>query len=374
MVIAVNTRFLLKNNLEGCGYFIQEVFRILATQHPEHQFFFLFDRPFDDEFVFSKNVHPIVVNPPARHPVLWKYWYDVKIPAVLRKIKADVFVSPDGYCSLATKVPQCLVVHDLGFLHHPEAYKKSHTFFLKRYVPLYLKKARTVATVSEFSKTDILANYAVDPKKITVVYSAAREIFHPVEIDQQQLIKEKFTGGQEYFIYVGALQPRKNLINLLKAFSIFKKRQKSAMKLVLAGRMAWKNDELVELLKTYKYRNDVVLTGYVEENELVTLIASAYALVYPSVFEGFGVPVLEAMRCNVPALTSKNTSMQEIAGEAGLFFDPKDHHDIAEKLMLIYKDEGLRKNMIENGKKVSRNFVWEKTAGLLWECILATAK
>src|SRR4051812_46293582 len=126
MVIAVNTRFLLKDELEGCGYFIRQMFEILVKKYPEHQFYFLFDRPFSEEFVFSSNVIPLVVPPAARHPVLWKYWYDIKVPAVLRKIRADVFVSMDGYCSLTTRRPQCLVVHDLGFLHFPEAYQKSH--------------------------------------------------------------------------------------------------------------------------------------------------------------------------------------------------------------------------------------------------------
>src|SRR5688500_2561709 len=105
MVIAVNTRFLIKNQLEGCGYFIQETFSILSRQYPQHQFYFLFDRPYNPRFIFSDNVHPLVVPPPARVPLLWKLWYDLKIPVVLKRIKADVFVSPDGFCSLNTKVP-----------------------------------------------------------------------------------------------------------------------------------------------------------------------------------------------------------------------------------------------------------------------------
>ena len=161
-MIAVNTRFLLKDKLEGYGYFVKEVFRLMAAAHPEHRFYFLFDRPFDQKYIFSSNVHPIVVSPPARHPVLWKYWYDVKIPLALKKIKADVFVSPDGYCSLTTKLPQCLVVHDLGFLHHPEAYKKTHVSFLKRNTPKFLKKAKHIVTVSKFSKEDILKHYKIE--------------------------------------------------------------------------------------------------------------------------------------------------------------------------------------------------------------------
>lgn len=374
MVIAVNTRFLLADHLEGCGYFVQEVFRRLVLKYPQHQFYFLFDRPFDPSFIFAPNAQGIVIGPPARHPLLWKYWYDVRVPAVLRRIRADVFVSPDGYCSLTTSVPQCLVVHDLGFLHHPEAYKRSHVPFLKFFVPRFLKKAKTVATVSQFSKNDILKHYATDPQKISIVYSAPKPVFRPLDRAIVQSVRDKYAGGAAYFVYVGALQPRKNLVNLLKAFSQFKKRQQTSMKLVLAGRMAWKNDAFSELLRTYKYREDVVLTGYIGEKELVELVGGAYALVYPSLFEGFGVPVLEAMQAGVPALTSRSTSMEEIGGSAALYFDPKDPADIAAALMRIYKDDRLKQQMIEDGFAVAANFTWERTAGLLWDCILRAAQ
>jgi glycosyltransferase involved in cell wall biosynthesis len=373
MVIAVNTRFLV-NELEGCGYYIHGLFKTLVKKHPEHQFYFLFDRPFNEEFIFSSNVHPIVVSPPARLPVLWKYWYDVKVPAALKKINAEVFVSPDGYCSLTTKLPQCMVIHDLGFLHHPEAYKKSHVRFLKRKTPKFLKKAKSIVTVSQFSKDDIVKQYKTDPGKIAVVYNGIKDIFQPLSFNEKETVKGKYTDGKEYFIYVGAIQPRKNLINLLKAFSIFKKRLQSNMKLVISGRLAWKNEEFLQLINNYKHKSDVVLTGYLPEQELTMLLGSAYALIYPSLFEGFGVPVAEAMKCEVPVLTSEKTSMQEVGDDAALYFNPKDHADIADKIMLIYKDEGLRKRLIEKGKLNVKKYSWEKSAELFWQSILQVVR
>jgi len=372
MVIAVNTRFLLKDGLEGYGYFTQEIFRILTRRYPQHQFYLLFDRPFDSGFVFYNNIYPIVIGPPARHPLLWKYWFDVKVPQVLKKIKADVFVSPDGFCSLRTKIPQCLVVHDLGFLHFPKGYKKSHLFFYKKYTHRFLKKAASIVTVSQTSKNDIASSYKMMDDKISVVANAVKEIFKPLDWKEKNIVKEKYSGGKEYFICVGAIHPRKNLINLLKGFSLFKKRQQSEMKLILCGRMAWKNNEFIQLLNTYKYRNDVLLTGYAAEDELRKLVASAYAMVYPSFFEGFGVPVLEAMNCDIPVLTSKGTSMEEVAGGAGLYFDPHNSIDIADKMMMIYKDELLRNALIEKGKEVRKNYSWERSADLFWKNILKT--
>ena len=189
MIIAVNTRFLLKDRLEGYGYFAKEILQRVVRSHPEHQFYFLFDRPFEREFVFSSNVYPLVVSPEARLPLLWKYWYDIKVPLVLKRIKADVFVSTDGYCSLTAKIPQCLVIHDLGFLHYPETYKKSHVSFLKTNTSKFLKKAKRVVTVSEFSKNDIIKNYKTPSEKIDVVYNGVKEKFQP--LDFSKYLKKK---------------------------------------------------------------------------------------------------------------------------------------------------------------------------------------
>jgi len=370
MKVAVNARFLLTDYLEGYGYFIYETFKHIIKNHPEHEFIFIFDRPFDKRFLLSSNVKAIIAGPPARHPLLWKLWYDIKVPAVLRKFKADVFISCDGFCSLTTKVPQCLVVHDLAFLHYPSFTKKSHLFFYKKYTAKFLNKAKSVATVSEFSKRDIISQYKIPADKIDIVYNAAKEIFHPLSYEEKKITKEKYTEGKEYFAYAGAIHPRKNLINLLKAFSGFKKRQQTNMKLVVAGRLAWKYESFIKSLKTYKYRNDVVMTGYLNEEELVKIIGAAYAVVYPSFFEGFGVPVLEAMNCNTPVITSTGSSMQEIAKDAVLYADANNHNDIADKMMRVYKDENLRNELIQKGKHIVQLYSWDKTAELLWQTVL----
>lgn len=370
MKIAVNTRYLLPAYLEGCGNFIFEVFSRLARRFPQHEFVYIFDRPFDQRFITSSNIKAVVVGPPARHPLLWKLWYDIKIPVVLRKQKADVFVSADGFCSLTTHVPQCLVVHDLAFLHHPSYINRTQLFYYKRYTPYFLKKAASIATVSSFSKRDIVTSYGIDPERIDVVYNGVRDGFKPLDELRRQEIRDRYTEGKNFFLCSGAIQPRKNLINLLKAFSVFKKRQKSDWKLVLAGRLAWKHDQFTASLKKYKYRADVVLTGYIPDSELETLTASAYALVYPSLWEGFGVPVLEAMRCRIPVLTSVDSSMAEIAGDAALYASPGDYQDIAEKMMRLYKDEALCSRMKEKGAAIAASYSWDRTADLVWDAIL----
>jgi glycosyltransferase involved in cell wall biosynthesis len=369
MRIAVNTRFLLSDYLEGYGNYLYETFSRITQQHPEHEFIFIFDRPFDNRFVFGDNVKPVVTGPPARHPLLWKLWYDVKVPAVLKKYEADLFVSTDGCCSLTTRVPQCLVIHDLAFIHYPSGIKKSHLLFYKKYTPRFLDKAAQIVTVSSFSKKDIVNHYNIPASKIDVVYNGVKNSFHRLKDDEKRAVKKKYTDGREYFLYTGAIHPRKNLVNLLKAFSVFKKRQQTGMKLVLAGRLAWKYESFIDNLKTYKYRDDVVVAGYLQEEELVNVTGAAYGMVYPSLFEGFGLPVLEAMRCDVPVITSANSAMQEIAKDAALYADPGNHQDIAAKMMLLYKDENLGKQLVEKGKERVKEYNWDKTADLLWKSI-----
>lgn len=370
MTIAVNTRFLVSDQLEGYGYFLFETLKRITTAHPEHNFVFIFDRPYDQRFIFSPNITPVVKGPAARHPLLWKWWFDLSVPRILKKYKADVFVSTDGFCSLRTHVPQCLVIHDLAFLHYPAFNKRSHSWFYKKYTPRFLARAGSIATVSDYTKQDILKNYPVNAAGIDIVYNGVREIFKPLSTGSKEEVKKKYTEGREYFVYTGAIHPRKNLVNLLKAFSVFKKRQQSNMQLVLAGRLAWKYGSFLEKLKSYKYRDDVVMTGYLDEEELAKLTAAAYAMVYSSLFEGFGLPVVEAMRSGVAVITSAGTAMEEIAAGAALLADPTDHLAIAEQMMRIYKDENLRNELIQKGKQVATRYNWDKTAEMLWQTII----
>jgi glycosyltransferase involved in cell wall biosynthesis len=371
MIIAVNTRFLLADYLEGYGYFIHECFKRITKEHPEHRFIFIFDRPYDQRFIYSDNIIPVVAGPPARHPLLWKWWYDVRVPRILKKYKADVFVSLDGHCSLNTNTPQCLVIHDLAFLHYPLFIKRSHLLYYKRNTPRFIKKAKIIATVSQFSKSDIHKRYGIE-KEIAVLLNAAKPVFKPIDEEKKTVIKETFTGGKEFFLYSGSIHPRKNLFNLLKGFSLFKRRLKSNFKLVIAGRLAWKYESFVKDLESYKYRQDVILTGYLPESELAALTGAAYAMVYPSFFEGFGVPVLEALQSGVPVITSAHSAMQEVAGDAALYADATLPDEIGDKMMLLYKDEKLREQLIIKGLQKSQEYSWQKTSTLLWQSICNT--
>ena len=374
MIIAVNTR-LLKNNCQGgYGYFLYGILNRITKMNPEHKFIFIFDRPYDTSLLFEKNVIPVITSPRPGHPLFWKIWYDIKIPVLLKKYKADVFVSCDGLCSLTTKLPQCLLVHDLSFLHSPSLIKKTHLFFLKRQAKKYFRKAGSIATISAFSKKNILSHYPCDEERIDVIHCAVNEIFSPLSENEKEERKNRFTEGRNYFIYADSIHLLRNLTILLKAFSIFKKRQKSDWKLVLAGNLLHKNNSFIESLKSYKYRTDVILIDCTREEELAGLIGAAYAMVYPTYPEDTGIPVLRAMNSQIPVITSPGSAMGEIAGDAALYADPSNHKEIAEKMMLLYKNEALRNDSIEKGKIIAAQYKLDKAADLFWQSILKAIK
>jgi len=370
MRIAVNTRLLLKGKLEGIGWFSRETLSRIVKNHPEHEFIFFFDRPFDKEFIFGPNVTPVVVSPQARHPFLYYIWTEWRIPRLLKKYKADIYFSPEGLGCLRTKVPTCITIHDLAFLHYPQFISRLDRWHYLKYTPLFAAKARQIVAVSAFTKKDIVERYGTNPDKVSIVYNGAHNAYHPLSAEEKAGIRDKYSGGNEYFLFTGALHPRKNIINLLKAFVQFKRRQKSGMKLVVVGRMAWQYEEITKAKNLMPYKDDVVWTGYLDVQELAKVTAAAYAMVYPSLFEGFGIPIVEAMQCDVPVITSATSSMPEVGGDAALLVDPEKPEDIADKMGLIYKDERLRARLIEAARVQKMKFSWDKSAEDLWTAIM----
>ena len=370
MRIAVNTRLLLKGKLEGIGWFTFQTLNRIVAAHPEHSFIFIFDRPYDASFVFADNVIPVVVPPPARHPILFYCWFEWSIPYVLKKYKADMFLSPDGIGSLRTQIPSVLVMHDLAFEHYPEHLKWSHSVFMRYYSKRYARHAQQLVTVSNFSKQDIVDRYHIDPAKISVACNGAHSAYQPLSWEQREQVKKEYAQGEEYFIFAGALHPRKNVVALLKAFVLFKKRNRTNMKLVVVGRLAWNYEEVEQMRDAMPFKEDVIWVGYSDVNQLCSIIGAAYAMVYPSLFEGFGIPILESYYCDVPAIVSTTSSMPEVGGDAALYVDPMDDQSIADAMTRMYKDELLRKQLIEKAKVHRTQFTWDKAADVLWQAML----
>lgn len=360
MKIAVNTRFLIPGKLEGIGVYTQEIFKRVVRLMPEHQFYFLFDRQYTSEFIFADNVIPMRINPPARHPFLWYWWFEHSIPKALRSIKADVFISPDGFASLRTTVPQLLTIHDLGFEHYPE-----HTPFLvhsyyQHFTPKYCQKASKILSVSAFTRQDIIERYKINAEKIEVVYNGCSPIVPPATANKMQV---------PYFIFVGAVHPRKNILGLLKAFEFFKQRYALPHQLLIIGRKAWMLDEVELFYAQMQFRNEVIWKEHCEREIMLQWMQQAEAMVYPSWFEGFGIPIVEAMHLGVPIIASNVSAIPEVAGAAAVYIAPDNIEAIAEAMNKIVSDIKLRTQLIENGKQRAQYFSWDSSAQKVAEII-----
>lgn len=369
MIIAVNTRLLLQEKLEGIGWFTRETLSRITCEHPEHQFLFIFDRPYASEFIFSDNITPIVLSPPTRHPILWFIWFELQIPRILKKYKADLFFSPDGYLSLNTRVRQLAAIHDINFAHRPKDLPWLKAKYYNYFFPRFARKAKRIVTVSYFSKEDINRTYKIDADKVDVVYNGVNTTYTPTSDDENSNTKAVYSKGKDYFLFIGSLHPRKNICGLLRAYDAFRTSVDSDIKLLIVGESMFKTSDIELTYEGMRYKDDVVFTGRLNNVELHHVLGASLALTFVPYFEGFGIPVIEAMNAGVPVICSNTTSLPEVGGNAVLYVDPFSLSQIKDAMIRIYQEKDLRDSLIEKGFVQKEKFSWDKTAELLWGSI-----
>ncbi|MBL7983810.1 MAG: glycosyltransferase family 4 protein, partial [Flavobacteriales bacterium] len=340
---------------------------------PEHRFLFFFDRAYDPRFVYGPNVEPIVVPPPTRHPLLYRIWFEYMVPAALARHKADLFVSPDGFLSTRTKVPQLAVIHDLNFEHYPDDLPRAYSRYYRTWFPRFARHATRIATVSGYSKADIVARYGVPAGKVDVVHNGVGSIFTPLPAEERGHMRDRFTDGARYLICVGAMHRRKNLANTFKAFDLFAEHN-TDMRLLIVGERMFKDPLMERAYATMRHKDKVRFAGRLGQADLRAALGAATALVYASYFEGFGIPVVEAMRCGVPVIAARATSLPEVAGEAAIYCDPFDVADIARAMEQVSEDATLRERLVRAGLERAEGFTWDRTAAGLWRSIERTAE
>ncbi|RFP63492.1 glycosyltransferase family 1 protein [Hymenobacter lapidiphilus] len=369
MHIAVNVRFLLPGDkLEGIGRFTLETLRELVRQQPEHTFHFLFDRAFDERYLLGPNVVPHVLGPPARHPLLWLAWFEGAVARWLARHRPAVFLSPDGFTTLRTRVPRVTVLHDLAFEHFPQDVDWLVRAYYRTFTPRFARASARLVAVSEATKQDVVARYGIAPEKISVVYNAVDARFTPQSEPVQRATRERYAAGHPYYLFVGALQPRKNLQHLLRAFEAFKTATGSAARLLVVGRTAWKAGPIFEVYQGLRHRAAVHLTGRVTDEELVQLYAAARATCYVPYFEGFGIPVIEAQACGSPVITSNCSSLPEVAGSGGAcLVDPFSVESITAGLVRVEESADYRQQLIAAGFRNGTRFSWAESARRLWQ-------
>ena len=380
-VIAINTRLVVPGRLDGIGWFTLETVQRLVSGHPEHQFHLFFDRTPPEALFPGENVALHWVFPPARRPFLVSLWMDYSIPWMLKRVKADIFLSPDGFLSRRTTVPQVAVQHDLNFEHHPEWLPAGVARHYRRRFPEAARKAIRLATVSHYSAKDIEQQYGIDAEKIDVVYNGAGAAYHkPIGLDAEQeaqSIRTRLTGGRPFFVFVGTQHPRKNLQGLLDAFVEYRS-MGGSWDLLLVGKAIWRKrefdvrdamDKVPDRVQAHIHK-----TGWLPQDELSSILAAAGGLVFIPWFEGFGIPLLEAFSAGTPTIHSDRTSLPEVSDGSGLEVDPADIDGVAKAMLRLELEPALGEQLVEKGKRRAEAFSWERTASLLWTCLEKAAE
>jgi glycosyltransferase involved in cell wall biosynthesis len=361
--------------MEGLGTFTFEIVSRLVKQHPEHSFYFLAENVNRPRLIEGENVFYLNRGLPARHPILFYNWFEFNVPAMLKRAKADVFFSPEGYLSLKSEVPQVCTMHDLNFEAYPEFFPLADRWYYQHFSPKYAVKASRILTVSEFSREDIMNRYGVSGDKIDVLYNGISSEYHNLKNPDQPFPAGEWIGEDPYFIFVGGMYPRKNLIRILHSFEQFKQAVPGPHKLLMVGSIYKESRDLLAYHQQMNFKDSVVFTGRLEERkQVVALLQHALALVYVSLYEGFGLPIAEAMRCGCPVLTGTVTSMPEIAGDAALLVSPTSVEAISAAMQQLAADEGLRSRLSELGLKRSELFSWDKAAEEVWGSLMKAMK
>ncbi|HIE39142.1 MAG TPA: glycosyltransferase family 1 protein [Anaerolineales bacterium] len=307
---------------------------------------------------------------------LARLWHRLRLPIPIEAIvgRVDLFYSPDFILPpILPDVRTLLTVHDLSFLHYPDHFVPKLVRYLSRAVPRSIARARRVLADSEATRTDLIQFLGVPPESVEVLYSGVDPRFRPEpEPGERERLQSRYgVGERSYVLSVGTLQPRKNYVRLIRAFARLRLAPLCPETLVIAGGRGWLYQEIYA--EAEKHPDRVRILGFVDEADLPALYREAALFVFPSFYEGFGLPVLEAMACGVPVVCSNASSLPEVAGAAALLVDPHDEEGLTEAMERALADEGLREEMVARGLEQAARFTWERAARQLLATLDAVA-
>lgn len=353
--IAIDCRTIGKKRT-GDEVYTKNLVLNLARVDSQNQYFLLFDRqvnPEELDLLLPSNFKIVVITP--SHKLLWTMY---ALPKWLRKNNIDIlhvqYITPFW---LPKNIKVITTIHDISWKFYPQYIKKSDLFFLNALIPISLKKADKIITVSQTSKNDIVKIFKISPDKIAMIYNGADNTVGHAMSDSINL-------PEKFILYVGTLQPRKNIPALLEAFNILNTKYPILnTKLIIAGGKGHNYDQRIDMLvEKYKLQDKVLFPGFVDEKDLATMYGLADLFVFPSLYEGFGIPAIEAMAMGTPVVVSNKSCLPEVVGQAGLIVDPENSEEFADVIYKILSDKALRNNLIEKGYKRAKEFSWEKTA------------
>jgi glycosyltransferase involved in cell wall biosynthesis len=348
----------------GIGHYTFEVSRCLALDSPSDEFELISPHTFltqpgdESELDLPSNLRAVYV----KANLLQRRWWTVGLPRYIKQHPLTLFHGTNFEVPLWKRCTTILTIHDLSTLLYPETHQKRLMYRSRLLLPLMARTATMIVTPSESVRREVCERLRVKPERIVAVPEAARRLFRRIPPEQTVMTRQRLGIEDEFLLYVGTIEPRKNLLTLVRALAEVLRATQSCPQLVIAGKQGWLSDDLFAYLKGSGISERVLFTGYVTDEELCALYSSCRVFIYPSLYEGFGLPTLEAMACGAPVIASDIPSLREVAGQAAHFFAPTSVEALARSIVHLLEDEGERRHLLSAGLRRAAEFSWEQTA------------
>ena len=357
-----------RKNLTGTGIYALNIVEELRFLDAENHYFLFCNREIAKLFEFKeKNFTKIVLPVRAQNSLKRILWEQLILPFDLRKFKIDVLFTPSVAVPVLSKCEHVVCIHDLIPFHTKGKYSWLRSEYIKQITRISAQKAAKVLTVSENSKLEIQRYCQIAAEKIYVTYNGFNKKLIVIDEYQWQEFKKAHRIPNHYILFVGTLEPGKNIESLISAYGLLKRKYKFQHKLVIAGGKGWLFDSIFAQVSRLNLSEDVIFTNYVPEEILGALYNHADLFVLPSLYEGFGIPILEAMNFGVPVITSNVSAMPEVTGDAAVLVDPLNVEEIAEAMQAVLSDSALKEKLSKKGIKRTANFTWEKAAKIVYD-------
>jgi glycosyltransferase involved in cell wall biosynthesis len=342
----------------GIGHYTFELARELARLAPADDFELVAPVPVELGVEVPQNLRAVhaPVNPLRRR------WWTIGLPLYVRQNKLALFHGTNYNVPLWQRCPTVVTIHDLSLLLHADTHPEHLVRRARRRLPAMTRIATRIITDSESVKREICEHLQVAPEKITAVALAPRRAFHPVAEMAAYATRQRLGVEDEFILFVGTVEPRKNLLTLVRAFAELLRTTELRPQLVIAGQKGWLNDDLFAFVEQATLGARILFTGYISDEDLCALYSSCCVAVYPSLYEGFGLPPLEAMACGAPVITSRIPVIMETAAQAARLINPTDTKELTAALVELLTDGGARAQLASAGRKRAAEFTWERTA------------
>ena len=348
----------------GIGHYTFELARGLARIAPEHEFELVAPVAFDTAGAFEDQSPENLRAVQAKIDALRKRWWTIGLPLYVRRNKVALFHGTNYNVPLWNRCRTIVTIHDLSLLLHSHTHEAELVRRARRRLPAMARTASRIITDSESVKREICEHLPVLPEKVAVVPLAPRRAFQPVGATLAAEARQRLGVEDEFLLFVGTVEPRKNLLTLVRALSELMRHTALRPQLVIAGQKGWLSEELYALIEESGLSARILFTGYISDEDLAALYSSCRICIYPSLYEGFGLPPLEAMSCGAPVITSRIPVIMETVGEAARLIEPTNVGQLANCLVELWGNENERRRLAASGRAQAAHFTWERTARL----------